>query len=548
MKLMLFANFLMVFQFILIQGAEKEEGLVFDRFTRSLFQLPEQIPKNTVCDAWAVACPAETPEEKEFIKRYSFTRNGLFLRKIYNKGSNAAEVKKKQCKDPFKFSLTYNVRSLTFQFGFETYYDLTDAAYFHTHKFDDYKSPGEVAKSMTGFLKKAKTIVWKEYFRILKSAFDSDIRELWFDGNKRMGFAWIYLMKLIFTFSKKILWRIEYDISPNSRWPVLEEQCTDFSLGSEFYEDINLDKLYAKDETTLANLKIGEFGCRSNYNCFQKWLLVPLSQFRFGSSAPPVCSNMVTIPVWKLNGKDQFYLRKIDQYLYALFRYLGEPLHVIAGVRGENQFKKKRGWGKTTVYLDLDKKIIPIPRIIYKIVEYRLKNCQLEEPSCWYSVIIIIHNDPSFKPSDRLCPVELTKQWGWEGIVKDAAAAAEFIYVCPRTREIQKKLFGITLRQINVMNGILGWPLFILEDGRNIDNKLDIRSEVEKKLEEFITYGEDFDRETQKIMELHHRKFVNPESEELFSQSEAQAMGLDAESGGPREGEVIKEENEFTKG
>ncbi|XP_065214580.1 uncharacterized protein LOC135841518 [Planococcus citri] len=415
------------------EQAEGNEALIFDRYDGSLFLLPENIPKDAKCEAWAIACPAETPAEEDFIRQNGFTNNAIFVKEIHERGSKVSEVKKRFCKNPHQISLSYTPENSAWQFGYEVYYELKDAQYFHQDTpIGDYKKPEEVIT----FIKKSKVRKeihgFKEYYRAIKTSLGIGAKEMWLNKDKRMGFMWLYYFKLTFDFSKKILKRIWYEIGTSNKWSV-GIKCEHYGLGAEPYNDFGVDGLYVNSPVVLKTFSV----TKNLANTITKWLLIPIDHFRFGFTSPPACSNLATIPVWEQ--KVEPALKKVDGYLYALYKTIEEPLLIISGISGELQLPKNK-FMRATLYLDPAGKKIPVPKIIYKIVEYRVKDCPFEEKLCLYSIIIVIHNDILFKPSDKLC-TDITSDAQWEAIsLNYEEQHVDFIYACENTEKLQKKL------------------------------------------------------------------------------------------------------------
>lgn len=87
-------------------------ALIFDRFTGSFFQLPNQVSKKVKCDAWATACPAPVHPGDNLMK------NALIVKEIYDKNRKAAEVEMKICEEPYKVALAFDTTKLNFRFGY----------------------------------------------------------------------------------------------------------------------------------------------------------------------------------------------------------------------------------------------------------------------------------------------------------------------------------------------------------------------------------------------------------------------------------------------
>lgn len=67
----------------------------------------------------ATACPVNSPEEDSFNRQYSFGKNSLFVRNIYNAISDSSQVDYFICDNPYKLSAIYDRKNAEFQFGFE---------------------------------------------------------------------------------------------------------------------------------------------------------------------------------------------------------------------------------------------------------------------------------------------------------------------------------------------------------------------------------------------------------------------------------------------
>lgn len=150
------------------------------------------------------------------------------------------------------------------------------------------------------------------------------------------------------------------------------------------------------------------------------------------------------------------------------------------------------------------KNTIPVPKIIYKNVEYRLKNCLLEETSCWYSAVIVINNEPDLLKSkdEKLCPKDVTTDWGWEEITKDFEGNQfEKIYVCENDTSVQKKL-SIGLGSREKVAGGLNLSNFVYsKDGGKTFVKMDIKTQVDRRFKAFSNKEEDPDIESGMMME-----------------------------------------------
>lgn len=99
----------------------------------------------------------------------------------------------------------------------------------------------------------------------------------------------------------------------------------------------------------------------------------------------------------------------------------------------------------------MDNQRIPVPEILYKVVKYKPNNCP-KKALCWYSATIVIHNDPNFDPNkDKICK-DITADWGWIEVTKQAASESEgtpkqssYIYVCQSNSKLLTRLMGYSV-------------------------------------------------------------------------------------------------------
>ncbi|XP_065225196.1 uncharacterized protein LOC135848998 [Planococcus citri] len=454
----LFSSYMILFIFVASIKSEDEEALIFDRYNSALFELPNPVPKKARgTGAWATACPAPQSAAGNLMK------NALIVQQINEEGDQLSEVKINICKESYKPSLVFDPEHVNFHFGYAIYYKLRDSDYFHYFNRKKFMTPEEATRLMREhmilkgsflFGKKA-----KEAMRPKQNTVQDENDEIWFKGNRKMGFTWLYLNKLRFDFYKNILEKVIYVIRGNNKWPVAGEQCADYTLGSAVYENIKIDQLYsqANQKKIFTSVSLPPTHCEGGvcrmektncelYNlCLSKWLLIPMGQFVFGSSATPVCSNLATIPIW--TDTVEKVMLKVDQYLYSLYRVTKGKLLIIGGITDDVLELPKSGTrtrGKSKIYLDTENSKIPVPKIIYKIVKYQFKHLESEKITpCWYSAIIVIHNDPYYKKETKLCQKDVTKDWGWDAITKDSWEN-EFnnVYVCQNDFATLKKIYG----------------------------------------------------------------------------------------------------------
>lgn len=168
-----------------------------------------------------------------------------------------------------------------------------------------------------------------------------------------------------------------------------------------------------------------------------------------------------------------------------------------------------------TVYLDPVNQKVPTPKVIYKIVRYKLPKCKPKpnEKICKYSVIFVIHNDPNFKPNseDRLCPAngeDITTKWGWNALTKDSNGNDyKNVYVCPNDTETLRKIYGrFSLDKPKTTIGNLDLTKFpVLKEDRTVGDE-DITAKVDKKFIDLLSKG-DTDNDYDDVTEISRENF-----------------------------------------
>ncbi|XP_065225088.1 uncharacterized protein LOC135848920 [Planococcus citri] len=441
---------------ILVQvlAQNKQAALVFNRFTSSLYDIPSSMPKVDVkvCHSWANACPAEKKAEKKFVKTQTITENALIVKQICEKKQtqDSAPLKRNICKYGHKIVALFRKNNWSFEFGYEIYFRMRNKEYFHTfYDRTQYIKPEDLFKSLHA------KMTWESFLHAIKevnrSLFVKD-KIVWFNDDHKMYFMWIRLFKIKFDFFHWTPEKITYEIRDNNKWPV-SWSCEKYSLAEEAYKGVGLDELYAEanQENIFSNLllleKSSEAACggKNGKECLSKWLLIPIDQFHFGSYRDSICSNMATVPLW--SSTLELVMKKLDKFLYALFRELGTGLYITSGIHGTLHLPKiKSGLFKdktAAVYLDFQNSKIPAPDIIFKIVKYKLPKCS-DKSGCWLSATVILHNDPHFEPTSdkKVCKQDVTSDWGWDEVTKFTKPAllnsallnsefkSKYIYVC----------------------------------------------------------------------------------------------------------------------
>ncbi|XP_065214022.1 uncharacterized protein LOC135841134 [Planococcus citri] len=269
--------------------------------------------------------------------------------------------------------------------------------------------------------------------------------------------------------SELIVRNVTYEIRRNTKEQI-PPKCKDnqYTLGSEVYKDTiegTVESLYANQAKIFEEFKAPSVTppcegekcplpqpnpCENNNDCLDKYSLIPIDQFHLFRNRPLLCSNLFTTPIWKDATKGA--LEKLDRYLYALFKFLDEKrLHVIAGVSPtqlmlplKNQSPKKES-KKEPVFLDHKNKKIPVPKFVYKLVKYYPRACDSKDKSCEYAVMFIAHNDPNFKPKDKICPgkEDFTTTLGWNAITTDIGGKQyNNIYACPNDKKVLKEIYS----------------------------------------------------------------------------------------------------------
>lgn len=230
-------------------------------------------------------------------------------------------------------------------------------------------------------------------------------------------------------------------------------------------------EIYLKDilVPSISQTNHKPVSCGQVYGCLVNSQIVPLQYFQTRAERYASCSYMNMIPVWKTIAEGQ--LRKVDAYVLAMdnvnhpynhihsYKYVVQLIHhlknfqpfrpyTIYGVSGVLKMKKTTNpneFQKIFLSDSTTQKIIPIPKIIYRIIDHHCfhplngpqgpYNFKIDR----YAAAIIIHNDPSpISDEDRLCSRESALS-SWHKITNEDSRTG-VTYVCPVTVELNDML------------------------------------------------------------------------------------------------------------
>ncbi|XP_065224368.1 uncharacterized protein LOC135848395 [Planococcus citri] len=392
---------------------------------------------------------------------------------------------------------------------------------------------------MTGSLTAWKN---KDLCSVLTNCFTVKDVDLLLDNTEHMKFLWIPLFKVWYPVGHYEFRKIVYEIHRNNIDATL--QCEDYSLGQELFEFHQHTKtghpLYSKDHqmVVLGGVKLpppeAEGACEPEYECLMKWQLIPADQFQFGYSESLSCSNLTTVPLWRstLEG----IMKKLDHYLYTLSRVSGKPLRITAGMAGVLQLQNDSWiWGSNRdIYLNEDTKL-RVPKIIYKVVKFESNQCKGDAKSCWYGIVIVIHNGPYFVEKSRICEQDKSGELGWEEIRYETwsyeGPQSKFIYVCSISAGIFSKL-GLTFKKdVPVQDlSLLRFPYL---DENNQPSWKNMKKEVFRELDRLSKTDEKLRLDDNEIIErpsIDSDKYVKSQEKSTNTNSISNDNGGDIEN------------------
>ncbi|XP_065213273.1 uncharacterized protein LOC135840580 [Planococcus citri] len=521
-------------------------ALIFNREQNSLIAIPDNYsPELKYHTSWVTVCPAQTIDEREFDKEFSFSNGSLFVKNMQDESLPPDE-----CKNPQKLSMAWFKE--TVEFGYEIYVE--ESKGFVPSHYESYES--------TKYLLEIKSSSWTKFFQhLIEMSKTEEEVILQLDESKPiMEFIWIPLFKVWFKANR--LRKIEYQIRKDNINPM--PTCQNYNLGEELFFHADIDSFYKEESQEKAfnglQLKLGlqKAECEAEFDCLEKWSLIPTDQFQFGSSSPLICSNITTVPIWRSTVKK--ILEKLDRYLYALTQVSGKSLRIVAGVSGVLALPRSRSLKgllallDNYVYFKHQKFTIRAPHRIYKIVKYKTNDCDssLDSSVCWHGVLIVIENSPFFQEKNRICE-DRTEILKWTEIKYETSSSdvgakpSKYIYACKIN---QKSIEGVGLTyKFDVIVGEFSLSMFSEEQREEIDRlskkrrneQLVLKLAVNEVLERPVIDDEDFDLKVDKDDQTINDE--NPTDKDDSPEPEREDHGNPTESDGSSESEGEDQSN-----
>ncbi|XP_065203530.1 uncharacterized protein LOC135833700 [Planococcus citri] len=216
------------------------------------------------------------------------------------------------------------------------------------------------------------------------------------------------------------------------------------------------------------------------YGSIERMHIIPMMFLHTKAAKLASCTLMNTVPVWSEIVERVNY---VDRYLYALFRYWSPNVKIIFGVSEELKVDLENSatfW--KNIFFPARKGLISIPRLIYRVVEYRMP---VGNEFRLYNIAIIIHNNPSDAVSDkkRLCPVPT---YGWEDIRNDDPEKG-LSYACAMVPSINMRLGAYDKYDFpKGYHGTLQLVIMPVVKNGDYSGHVDVRGDIMNKMKELF--------------------------------------------------------------
>ncbi|XP_065222657.1 uncharacterized protein LOC135847149 [Planococcus citri] len=432
---------------VFVTEVRSKKALLFNLKTRALDDVCHE-NGDKKCPSYLTACPASTPQEKQFNENISLSKHCVFSRLIYAENESERNIILNFCENPFEPVMLYDLRHDDYEIGYELYFEdgkisMTDKTYQYYKSVIRKKSKSEI---------KNETISANASGFVISYEDEKNVKFNFTDGSRTLAFYWIKVLSIKCSKQgKRSNSHFSYSyldyLYLSSQNPT--DECANYGLSDDNVYSKENQKKCLKDISAPPALFEGnpDLSCGQPYGCFVRSPMIPLWHFKSSAARIASCSHMSSIPVWKSIADGN--LRRVDLFLIAACQHLDGD--VIFGVSGVLKMKTSTGNNvtrKMSLSTSKHNRAITIPGILYRIFRINSRK-QDGDP---HVAAIIIHNDPAADPkTDTLCSETLS---GWYKIDNDDVKTG-LTYVCPMTFELNKKFGaydGITMYDIEPLN------------------------------------------------------------------------------------------------
>ncbi|XP_065225239.1 uncharacterized protein LOC135849029 [Planococcus citri] len=375
------------------------------------------------------ACPASPHSEQEnIINKYaSITGNGIFLQDVY-KNCQIEKMKIDICDKRPTPAIVWNKSMEGYEIGFELFYDEEKKINLPCWDYDKYiriiDGKPDRNQKLPPNNKEIQSYNDNDSFSFQVKNKEND--------NPKFVFYFIEVLVITeFNLARNRMIAFTKDAINDNYFEETRKisRCRNYYFGGQKDEtpiDENLEILGYEEYATKFNEKSDKTEKVKHH--LEKTQIIPTHMFHTYWTRIATCTYLNTAFIWNTIANEQ--LKKVDLFLYAFYRIWPSEVNITFGVTGilkGIRDKVMKGFESEHHLF----KQYPVPEIIFRRVEYRLKD-EI------YAAVIVIHNAVHYKlPPKRICIKNLH---GWEDISNIGAEIPGKTYVCRLTKKIYEKL------------------------------------------------------------------------------------------------------------
>ncbi|XP_065223404.1 uncharacterized protein LOC135847676 [Planococcus citri] len=439
---------------------QKSAALIFSQETQQLVEMVKGDQK-TRCLSCLIACPAfvHSHTETSINNLVSITQKSLFFRNSYKNAVLEVNMEIDICYQPFKPGMAYDIETHSYEIGYELYLD-TGKTKLRGSEFFPFNNFRKIIHNRVYNEEPYDNVLVKKYAQSTGRITTLRVDTLSDEPLRTLVFYWAAVLSIRFSKHHR---HIKFAPDVINKHTTIEK-CEHYTIEDEMIKR-QIENIRKQSSPPTFTKDHPESTCVENHDCLEPTQIMPMIYVHTYASKLATCTHLNLAFIWGSVANN--HLKEVDRYLFAVLRHWYSAITIIFGIQGESELQKKMTLLAKSKEIKLtiskestedtinsgqpgekpeEKKIgieltenIPIPELMYRMVEYRLKHKT-------YRVLIIIHNERVSVPvEDRIC-LEKDEVAGWSRIKNDNVETG-LTYACPVTQKTLEKLgeYGGTL-------------------------------------------------------------------------------------------------------
>ncbi|XP_065223181.1 uncharacterized protein LOC135847545 [Planococcus citri] len=380
--------------------------------------------KKDTCSFCITACSAVTKRQRLINVHASITGNAIFLRGYYEDAFPGYK-KIDPCDESLTPVMVWDSSTNLYKTGYELFYSEGGAVKLKCDKYKDFSKPKITDDEAETSPARNPVLAIKTEDEEGNTKFETP------ETDAKLVFYWISVLSIRVSEQQRQINFEKDHINNLDHAEKTMNLCKDYNLGDEA-QNVPSEKWQRHQAKEAKPLQFSDL---------EETQIMPMRYFHTFSARLSTCTFLNVAYVWK--GVENEQLKKVDVFLRCMHQVYSPRINIIFGTEGTSKEVTAQSLKQIN---SPDNKIlrkfpIPVPEIIYRIVEY------LGTDGRTYNVVIVIHNVlGSVTDEDRICPLEFEVK-GWDYVKVQPEKVHEgynepsgLTYACGITEKVIKKL------------------------------------------------------------------------------------------------------------